>query len=572
MDYREFLAREEKLVYTGRGSSMKPLIRPAKDLIVVERLRRPPKKYDVLLFQRDCGDYVLHRLLQIRKDGYVLCGDNQWFRECGIREDQVIGVLTAVIRGGREIRMDSPGARLYAHLWCDGFWLRAAALRARGLIGKIRRRLRKKEERQAASRTEEDRRTTASRTEEDRRAAASQLEENRKPAASRTDENRRAALDAAYLAGRAAKGEIPDQERIAGMDLALVRREAGKHLLAAAAGMALESAGISDPEFRKAVAEAQRKLLLLDLDRKRVAAELEKAGIWYMPLKGSVLKDLYPRFGMREMTDVDILFDQSRAGEVRDIMQRLGFKVEAFDVGPDDQYSRPPVSFVEMHRELFGWNRKADLKSWAREVRERLIPDADGGFGRHFTPEDFYLYLVAHEYKHFSESGGGLRSLLDVFVYLRKTPVDLEAVRREAEKLGLADFERENRELAFALFREEPLTEAQQRLLDRFLRDGAFGSQEDPVRTQVAEMGRGRYFLSRLTLPKERMLEVFPLLRKAPVLYPVFWVGRLARGVLFRRKRLQLQMKGVLGMLPENGDPEKDARKDAARDAEKKSE
>ena len=550
MDYREFLAREEKLVYTGRGSSMKPLIRPAKDLIVVERLRRPPKKYDVLLFQRDCGDYVLHRLLQIRKDGYVLCGDNQWFRECGIREDQVLGVLTAVIRGGREIRMDSPGARLYAHLWCDGFWLRAAALRARGRIGKIRRKLRKKEGRQAERRTEE----------------------NRRAAASRSDENRRAALDAAYLAGRAAKGEIPDRERIAGMDLAQVRREAGKHLLAAAAGMALESAGVSDPEFRKAVAEAQRKILLLDLDRKRVTAELEKTGIWYMPLKGSVLKDLYPRFGMREMTDVDILFDQSRAGEVRDIMQRLGFKVEAFDVGPDDQYSRPPVSFVEMHRELFGWNRKADLKSWAREVRERLIPDADGGFGRHFSPEDFYLYLVAHEYKHFSESGGGLRSLLDVFVYLRKTPVDLEAVRREAEKLGLADFERENRELAFALFREEPLTEAQQRLLDRFLRDGAFGSQEDPVRTQVAEMGRGRYFLSRLTLPKERMLEVFPLLRKAPALYPVFWVGRLARGVLFRRKRLQLQMKGVLGMLPETGEPEQDAGKDAARDAEKKSE
>ncbi len=566
MDYREFLAREEKLVYTGRGSSMKPLIRPAKDLIVVERLRRPPKKYDVLLFQRDCGDYVLHRLLQIRKDGYVLCGDNQWFRECGIREDQVLGVLTAVIRGGREIRMDSPGARLYAHLWCDGFWLRAAALRARGWIGKIRRRLRKKDGRQAERRTEENRKAAASRTDETRSATSG------KPAASRLDENRRAALDAAYLAGRAAKGEIPDQERIAGMDLALVHREAGKHLLAAAAGMALESAGVSDPEFRKAVAEAQRKILLLDLDRKRVAAELEKAGIWYMPLKGSVLKDLYPRFGMREMTDVDILFDSGRAAEVRDIMRKLGFTVESFDVGPDDQYSRPPVSFVEMHRELFGWNRKAELQVWAREVRERLIPDADGGFGRHVTPEDFYLYLVAHEYKHFSESGGGLRSLLDVFVYLRKTQVDLEAVRREAEKLGLADFERENRELAFALFREEPLTEAQQRMLDRFLRDGAFGSQEDPVRTQVAEMGRGRYFLSRLTLPKERMLEVFPLLRKAPVLYPVFWVGRLARGVLFRRKRLQLQMKGVLGMLPKNGEAEQNAGKDAARDAEKKSE
>ena len=88
MDFREFLAREGKLIYTARGVSMKPLVRPDRDLIVVERLGRPPKKYDVLLFQRDSGDYVLHRLLEIRKDGYVLCGDNQWYRETGIRPDQ----------------------------------------------------------------------------------------------------------------------------------------------------------------------------------------------------------------------------------------------------------------------------------------------------------------------------------------------------------------------------------------------------------------------------------------------------------------------------------------------------
>ena len=363
-------------------------------------------------------------------------------------------------------------------------------------------------------------------------------------------EFRRAALDAAYLAGRAVKGEIPETERISGMNLTEVCQAAGTHLIAAAAGMALEYAGVSDPGFRRAIAEAQRKTLLLDRDQRRVTAALEKAGIWYMPLKGSVLKTVYPRFAMREMADIDILFDRSRAAEVRTIMKELGFRVESFGTGTDDQYSRLPVSFVEMHRELFGWHPGADLRAWGREAAGRMIPDGNGGYGRRFSPEDFYLYQVVHEYKHYAEDGTGIRSLLDTFVYLRKTRVDLDTVRREAEKLGLGDFERENRELAFALFEEKPLTEAQQRMLDRFLRDGAFGSWENPVREQVAELGRGKYFLSRLTMPKEKMLEEFPLLRKAPALYPVFWVGRLARGVFFRRKKMAMQVKASLGMLP----------------------
>ena len=149
MNFRELLARDGKLVYTNRGDSMQPLIREGRDLIVVERIRQQPKRYDVILYQRDNGEYVLHRILRKRGDGYVLCGDHQWRPEYGIREDQILGILTAVIREGKEVPMGSLPARLYAHVWCDGFYPRAAALRVRGLIRGIRRRLRKGRGRQA---------------------------------------------------------------------------------------------------------------------------------------------------------------------------------------------------------------------------------------------------------------------------------------------------------------------------------------------------------------------------------------------------------------------------------------
>ena len=71
----------------------------------------------------------------------------------------------------------------------------------------------------------------------------------------------------------------------------------------------LESAGIYNDKFRTAKEKASRKNIFLDAGRKKLFSFCEENGIWYMPLKGSVLKELYPDFSMRQMADNDILFD-----------------------------------------------------------------------------------------------------------------------------------------------------------------------------------------------------------------------------------------------------------------------
>ena len=98
------------------------------------------KKYDILLYRRDSGQYVLHRVLKVRRDDYVICGDNRWKCEYGITDRHVIGVLTAIIRDGKEIPMCDGRFRLYAHLWCDLFPLRAGILRCLSVMKRGRRR------------------------------------------------------------------------------------------------------------------------------------------------------------------------------------------------------------------------------------------------------------------------------------------------------------------------------------------------------------------------------------------------------------------------------------------------
>ena len=116
-----------------------------------------------------------------------------------------------------------------------------------------------------------------------------------------------------------------------------------------------------------------------------------------MPLKGAILKDRYPKLGMREFADHDILFDASRSAGVRTIMEDRGFATVRFGTGNDNVYHKEPILNFEMHRALFGPLHDKRLYEYYRDVKCRLLGD---GREKRFAPEDFYLYLVAHGRKH----------------------------------------------------------------------------------------------------------------------------------------------------------------------------
>jgi len=129
-DFRTEIETHGTLIYTNVGDSMMPLIKQGRDVMIIKKACGRLKKYDVPLYQRDSGQYVLHRILKVRKDDYVICGDNRSFKEYGITDRHIIGVLTGVIRNKKEISVTDKKYRLYVHLWCDLFPVRAFILRA----------------------------------------------------------------------------------------------------------------------------------------------------------------------------------------------------------------------------------------------------------------------------------------------------------------------------------------------------------------------------------------------------------------------------------------------------------
>ena len=90
-------------------------------------------------------------------------------------------------------------------------------------------------------------------------------------------------------------------------------------------------------------------------------------------MKGSILKDWYPKPGMREMADNDILFDSSGRKQVRELFQNRGYKTVSFRKGNHDTYEKPPIYNFEMHVSLFQWTYKK-LNEQYENVKENLLP------------------------------------------------------------------------------------------------------------------------------------------------------------------------------------------------------
>lgn len=114
--FRERLGAGQKIRFSPRGGSMLPMLRQGIDCVILSPVPEKLRKYDLPLYQRDDGKYVLHRVVKVGQT-YTCMGDNQFVPEPGLRHDQMIALVTAFTRNDREISVTDPGYRLYCRLW-----------------------------------------------------------------------------------------------------------------------------------------------------------------------------------------------------------------------------------------------------------------------------------------------------------------------------------------------------------------------------------------------------------------------------------------------------------------------
>ncbi len=89
-----------------KGTSMNPLLYQNRDFVILKKPELPLAVGDIPLYRRNDGSFVLHRIVGIDENGYVMCGDNQFLLEKGITDENIIGVTNALIINGKEISVN----------------------------------------------------------------------------------------------------------------------------------------------------------------------------------------------------------------------------------------------------------------------------------------------------------------------------------------------------------------------------------------------------------------------------------------------------------------------------------
>ena len=299
--------------------------------------------------------------------------------------------------------------------------------------------------------------------------------------------------------------------------------------------------------FRKAHKAYVTHSIMQELEFTRVSAALDSCGIDYIPLKGWYTRELYPEAVMRYMGDIDILVNDADRKKINSLLLPMGYTCSDFMVYDFDKYRKGRME-LEMHSQL----DKDGLKDSSLFDEPFELAKPVGGHCYRMTDDNAYIYTVAHGMKHFMNSGTGLRTLLDIYLYNKKCGIDKQYVLQFAEKLGIKKYLLTMETLAEKTFGQaKPLTGGELdsdsvTLLSFLLKSGAGGRQSTLDAALLDRSGKGgrggsklSYFWRMLFPAFATMKKRNPILKKAPILLPFMYIKRWFELIFKKRERLK---------------------------------
>lgn len=275
-------------------------------------------------------------------------------------------------------------------------------------------------------------------------------------------------------------------------------------------------------------------------ERNNIYKALEQYKIPYIPLKGCLVKEMYPKPEYREMSDLDILVKRADAAKLKPVMESLGYQCESFDIEKDDSYSKKPFMHVEMHYELLSQDEvkffretggycTGIMDSWSNAIKVNE-------YRYEMRKEDMYLHLITHLYKHFKGAGTGIRQVTDLLVVKNHCSLDWEYINRELNGLGLSGFREDILDVLKVWYENANPTEETDATAEYIFHAGSYGHHSTLVEHRIQKMEAQdptgskpflKYLLYRVFPPYEEMCRWYPLTRKSKLLLPIMWIYRL---------------------------------------------
>ncbi|HZK21890.1 MAG TPA: nucleotidyltransferase family protein [Oscillospiraceae bacterium] len=477
------------------GTSMLPLLVEKRDSIVLKKAVPPLQKGDLPLYRRTDGSFVLHRVVSAKNGKYIMSGDNQFIPEYDISDDMIIGVVSKIIRNGKEVDVNSLLYRLYVYVWTALFKVRYPIRRIKS----------------SAVKTDEV------------------LNHKKTPQKSVHAEYLITLLRCALL-----EEDVPPVP--SGVDMEKVFRLANAHKIANLAAYSVMRLDGADKEilkkFKTELFKVAQREVSQEVELKKIEKCFDKEKIEYSVLKGKEIAKFYPSTDMRFSLDMDIYISRENADKAAEIMLSLGYEQQGVKGAKDMAFVKKPNLTAEIHFEL---NYESDRTyDYFKKLPQRLVK-VDGSANRlKMTDEDLFIYVTGHAAHHFLVAGTGIKSIIDDFI-LRKELLpfcDMHYIEKELKSAGIFEFSQNIKALGDFWFGDGKKTEFMEELELYIFKSGVFGTDElyyvNAMSPQRKKDGsRFLYIIERMFLPYTSMTYLYPILKKAPFLLPLFWVVRL---------------------------------------------
>lgn len=267
-----------------------------------------------------------------------------------------------------------------------------------------------------------------------------------------------------------------------------------------------------------------------------VCSAFETAEIPYIPLKGAVVRKLYPQPWMRTSCDIDILVKKNDVNRAEKTIMSLGGYKKTGESKHDVIYKSKNGIVIELHYKLIG-NKSSPL--YIKElstVWQTAKPDPENKYCFNLSDDIFYYYHIMHMAKHFRIGGCGIRPFIDLWLLEKTNYVSSDA--KNILKKGNIDVFAENAvKLSKVWFSNEEHNAITVKMQDFIIEAGAFGSHRTRlISNSQRSGGKLKFIFSKVFVPYNYLKRDYPILEKYPILTPWCETCRLF-SFLFGKKK-----------------------------------
>ncbi len=293
-------------------------------------------------------------------------------------------------------------------------------------------------------------------------------------------------------------------------------------------------------KFQKAQVMALYRYTRMEHERTRIYEVLENAKIPFVPLKGLVIRPLYPQPHLRTSCDLDILIHREDLSKAIALLESsLRYTSEEISDLHDISLFSPSGIHLELHYSL---ETPYDfLNGTLAKVWEYCTPVSEGTCEYRQSSEFFMLHQVTHMVSHFLDGGCGIRPLADLSLLQNKFSYDEATLIALCQTCESAVFYEQAKLLAEVWFAEKTHTETTREMERFILGGGVYGSSQNNMEVrQHKHKSNAGYIMSRIFMPYGQLKQQYPILKKHKWLFPFISVRRWFNLLIPKRRKRAL--------------------------------